>query len=136
MSSKRIDPKKFTVVALMLMLAQFIYSGTKKMTEGGRGGAYKRFVELFKVSDQMAQILVVLGGAFELGASFMVIYAVVYKEMNVLKAGLYSLVIFTVMVTFLFKVTKKGVKWIPFLANLSLACTLFVIAQTLEKNEF
>jgi len=106
-------------VAEILLVVMFLYSGTKKVVSLGKN-EHKKIMRL-GLSETPARVLSFGAGALEVVASLVVILAVfnVSAAARYKNLALQALIVFTVLVTLLFKIWPGPTKLLGLTSNLS-----------------
>ena len=112
---------QFSIFVMMIM---FIISGFNKTISLGASEA-SRFANKTGLMSNIAQMIVLVAGLYELLASGMILYGTFAKDANIASIGGYMLILFTILATLIFYTFPF--KYKPFLSNLSVASGLFLM---------
>ena len=126
------------------MSAMFLFSGFSKIKSRGAGTGskpgFKRLIQLFSISESLATGIVLAAGVWEI-ISVAALWAGIYQSnLKQFKQSLLSLIAFTVLATFMFKLpwlvgeTFRS-KAIPLLANISLTCSFLFIYFSVDVED-
>jgi len=121
------DQLNFVVVLFVLM---FIISGGNKVLNHQYSTSEAiRLSKKTGITLDSSKRLVLIAGIWELLMSGLIIYAIYYDK-KYLEVGVYGLMFFTFLVTFIFY--TKPLKYKPFLSNLSVLTGLYLMLRICE----
>tara|TARA_Y100000389_G_scaffold161085_1_gene163415 strand:- start:523 stop:903 length:381 start_codon:yes stop_codon:yes gene_type:complete len=121
------DQLNFAVVLFVLM---FIISGGNKVLQYSSSiSDAVRLSKSVNIGIQSSKKLVLMAGLWELVMAGLIIYAVYYDK-KYLEIGVYGLMFFTALVTFIFY--SRPLKYKPFLSNLSVLTGLYLMLRICE----
>ena len=106
-------------VAEILLVLMFLYSGVNKIASGG--AKEKKKLQKMGLTGDASQGLNFLAGIVEVVASLTVIAAAVNcpPAMHLRRTALTALLLFTILVTLLFKIWPRPTRMLGFTANLA-----------------
>ena len=116
-----------TLSAIIAFLFMFIISGITKVSSLGVSESARLATKLPIYLMDHSQMLVFIAGLWELISSFAIIYGSIYDNKDLSLYGIYSLILFTILVTFIFYTSP--LKYKPALSNLSVATGLYLMAN-------
>jgi hypothetical protein len=119
--------KNTTLFAIIAFLCMFIISGITKVTSFGASESARLATKLPTYLAKHSQMLVFIAGLWELISSFAIIYGSIYDKKDISLYGIYSLISFVILVTFIFYAFP--LKYKPALSNLSVATGLYLMAN-------
>lgn len=119
--------KNTTLTAIIAFLFMFIISGITKVSSLGVSESTRLAAKLPTYLMEHSQMLVFIAGLWELISSFAIIYGSIYDNKDLSLYGIYSLILFTILVTFIFYMSP--LKYKPALSNLSVATGLYLMAN-------
>lgn len=119
--------KNMTLFSIIAFLTMFIISGVTKIASYGASESVRLASKLPVYLAEYSQILVFVAGLWELISSLVIIYGSVYNNTDVALTGIYSLILFTILVTVIFYTSP--LKYKPALSNLSVATGLYLMAN-------
>lgn len=119
--------KNSVLFAIIIFLMMFIISGITKITSYGTSESARLASKLSMHLAEYSQMLVFIAGLWELISSLAIIYGSIYDNKDVALYGIYSLIIFTILVTIIFYTSP--LKYKPALSNLSVATGLYLMAN-------
>lgn len=123
-------------MGLTLLVFQFVVSGVKKLVMTNSCDDAKQMEFLVGKRCAMSVILLLLAGIWEVIASAAVVLPTYFhSHLSIRKIALFSLVVFTVIVTILFKLPLWGrpLKFYGLLSNLSVTGGLLAAMQLPSK---
>jgi uncharacterized membrane protein YphA (DoxX/SURF4 family) len=115
--------------AIIIFILMFIISGTTKVLSLGNSEGL-RFSKKTNIDEGISKYIVFGAGLWELLASFLIIYGLFKGNMDLVRKGIYALMIFTATATLLFYTSPF--KYKPFLSNLSVITGLYLVLNVCE----
>lgn len=111
-----------------LLTIMFVISGFRKFKNPDFD--MKRLAKHVELSDNLLYYMIVLAGMWEIVS----VYAVFQKNKQVQLKGVYSLVVFTILVTLLVHFPPVGFSYYPFISNVSTVGGLLALAKLIKNN--
>jgi hypothetical protein len=103
----------------------FLISGSTKVYSLGASESARLATKLPEGISDFSQVIVLFAGLFELISSLAVVYGSVYNKPDVAIYGIYGLILFTILATFIFYAFPF--KYKPALSNLSVISGLYLM---------
>lgn len=111
-------------LAIFLIVLMFLVSGTDKVLSLGTSESI-RLSNKLSINQDIAVVIVLLAGIYELVSSFMVLYGTLFNNMAIAEIGTYMLIVFTILATLIFYAFPF--KYKPLMSNLSVIAGLYLM---------
>lgn len=107
-----------------LLILMFIISGVTKVFTLGEIES-KRLSNKLNLNIDISQLIVFIGGLWEIISCVLLLYGIWTLQENLILYSSISLVLFTIIATFMFYVFP--IKYLPILSNLTTVCALLLL---------
>lgn len=107
-----------------LLIFMFIISGVTKVFTLGKIES-KRLSNKLNLNIDISQLIVFIGGLWEIISCVLLLYGIWTLQENLILYSSMSLVLFTIIATFMFYVFP--IKYLPILSNLTAVCALLLL---------